>query len=128
MSASSRSAPGLNLLFLALIVFVPFPTSVVSDYGNTLTATILYAASLAALGFALCVIILCATWDNRLVADDFDHRLSRHLVYEYLNMSCVFLVSIGIAFFNVTAAQYFWILIFVNGVIIERVQRRNRRS
>lgn len=59
----------MNLLFLALIVFVPFPTSVMSDYGSTRTATIFYAASLAAIGLVLCFIILYATRGNRLVAD-----------------------------------------------------------
>lgn len=83
----------MNLLFLALIVFVPFPTSVMSDYGSTRTATIFYAASLAAIGLVLCFIILYATRAT-----------------------------------GSSPTQYFWILIFVNGVIIERVQRRNRRS
>ena len=115
----------LNLLFLALIVFVPFPTTVMSDYGNSRTATIFYAASMVSLGLVMCFMILYATRGNRLVADDFDHEFSRHVMYSYLNMSCVFLVSIGIAFASPTAAQYFWILIFVNGVIIERVRRRN---
>jgi uncharacterized membrane protein len=117
----------LNLLFLALIVFVPFPTSVLSDYGDSRTTTIFYASSLAATGLVICLIILYSTRNNRLVADDFDRELSRHIMYRYINMSCVFIVSIGIAFASPAAAQYFWILIFVNGVILERVHRKNRR-
>jgi uncharacterized membrane protein len=116
----------LNLLFLALIVFVPFPTSVLSDYGNTSTATIFYAASLAATGLCMCCIVLYATWQNRLVDDAFDHHLAKHIIYEYLNMSCVFLVSIAIAVASVTFAQYFWILIFVNARILDIIYRRRR--
>ena len=118
----------LNLLFLMLIVFVPFPTTVLSDYGGTRTAVIFYAASLAACALSLCLLVWYAVSENRLVAEDFDHEMSRHVIIKYLNLSFVFLASIGVAFINVQAAQYFWILIWVNEVIIERLHRKRMRS
>jgi uncharacterized membrane protein len=114
-----------NLLFLLTIVFIPFSTSVMSEYGDTKPGVIFYAASLAAAGMSLVLIIWYSASDNRLVADDFDHGLSRHLIYQYLNMAGIFLVSIGIVFINVTAAPYFWLLIWPNSYLID--QRRNRK-
>jgi uncharacterized membrane protein len=42
-----------NLVFLAAIAFLPFPTSVVARWGSDEDAEIFYALSLAGVGFAL---------------------------------------------------------------------------
>lgn len=112
------------MLFLMLIVFIPFPTSLLSEYGDTRTAVIFYAGSLAAASLALCLIAWYAVSGKRLVADDFDPRLGRHFVEHYLNMAGVFLASIGVAFINVVAAQYFWLLIWFNSILLDRLGRK----
>ena len=47
----------LNLLFLLLIGFIPFPTSVIMDYSG-LVATVFYAATMVAAGLALCHLVV----------------------------------------------------------------------
>jgi uncharacterized membrane protein len=42
----------LNLLVLASVVFIPFPTRVISDYGGESIAIALYAGTLAVTGFS----------------------------------------------------------------------------
>jgi uncharacterized membrane protein len=111
----------LNMLFLMLIVFIPFPTSLLSEYGDTRTAVIFYAGSLAAASLVLSLIVWYAVSGNRLVAEDFDPRLGRHFLVHYLSMAGVFLASIGVAFINVDAAEYFWLLIWFNSVLIDRL-------
>lgn len=111
----------LNMLFLMLIVFIPFPTSLLSEYGDTRTAAVFYAGSLAAASLVLCLIVWYAVGGKRLVAEDFDPGLGRHFIVHYLNMAGVFLASIGIAFINVSAAEYFWILIWFNSMLIDRL-------
>ena len=39
---------GLNLLFLALVAFLPYATAVLGDWGDTSPGTAFYAASIAA--------------------------------------------------------------------------------
>lgn len=114
----------LNMLFLMLIVFIPFPTSLLSEYGDTRTAVIFYAGSLAAASLVLCLITWYAVSGNRLVAEDFDHRRGRRFIEQYLNMAGVFLASIGVAFINVAAAQYFWLLIWINSMLLHRLGRK----
>lgn len=114
----------LNLLFLMCIVFLPFPTSVVSRYGDTRTGTIFYAGAMAVTSLALAGLYLYAVSGKRLVAEDFDERLGRHILLNYLNMSVIFLASIGIAFINVSAAKYFRLLIWVNSLVLERMRKR----
>ena len=58
------------------------------------------------------------------MADDFDERLGRHILLNYFNMALIFLVSIAIAFINVSAAKYFWLLIWANSLVLEWIRRR----
>lgn len=114
----------LNLLFLMCIVFLPFPTSVVSRYGDTRTGTIFYAGAMALTSLAMAGLYLYAVRGKRLVAEDFDAKLGRHILLNYFNMAMIFLVSIGIAFINTSAAKYFWLLIWANSLVLERIRRR----
>ena len=118
----------LNMLFLMLIVFIPFPTLLMSEYSDVTAATAFYAGSLAAASLALCLVAWYAFRGNRLVADDFDPQVGWRMISQYLNMFAVFSVSIGIAFINNSAAQYSWLLIWVNSIIIERLQHRKGRG
>ena len=42
----------LNLVFLACVVVLPFPTELLGTYGDTITATVLYAAAMTLAGLA----------------------------------------------------------------------------
>ena len=42
----------INLLALALVAFLPYPTELMGSYGDTTTATVFYAATVAAVGAA----------------------------------------------------------------------------
>jgi uncharacterized membrane protein len=118
----------LNLLFLMLIVFIPFPTIVLSEYGDTVTGTVLYALSIAAASLVLSLMIWYAVGDRRLVSDTFERRMGMHLILQYLNVAGVFLVSVGIAYINTDAAKYFWLLIWVISRVLDVLFRRKVRA
>lgn len=99
----------------------PVPDQPFERVRGTRTAAIFYAGSLAAASLVLCLIVWYAVGGKRLVAEDFDPGLGRHFIVHYLNMAGVFLASIGIAFINVSAAEYFWILIWFNSMLIDRL-------
>jgi uncharacterized membrane protein len=103
----------LNIFYLLLIVFMPYPTNLLSLYGETMVATILYAAVLAAAGILQGTMGLYAVRGRRLVDDDFDLREAGAYLRNAFMMSGVFIISIGIAFASPTIAQFSWFLLFL---------------
>lgn len=83
----------LNILFLLLIGFLPFPTAVIGEFGNAVS-TIFYAAAMAAAGLMFALL-----W--RYV------RAEGRVFWTPL----VFLLSIPLALWSPDAAKYFWLLI-----------------
>ncbi len=100
----------LNLLWLMVIAFIPFPTAVLSEYGNR-TATIFYALTMTAAGLLSAVLWWYAVQGHRLVAKDLDTRVRRRGFVKSLVLPLIFLVSIGLAFLNEDLAKYSWFLI-----------------
>jgi uncharacterized membrane protein len=99
----------LNLILLMSIAFIPFSTSVISEYGN-LTATIFYALSIAVAGLLSALVWWYAARNYRLV----DNKVKRKELWKELlrplGVSGVFIVSVGLAFINSDLAKYAWIL------------------
>jgi uncharacterized membrane protein len=117
----------LNLLFLLFIVIIPFSTSVMSDYRGELPV-IIYAANLACAGFAATVTWLYATQNHRLVAENLSRAFIKRGIILRLVTPIIFLLSIGVAFFNTTIAQVLWVSIFVVQFILSRIYRTSEKS
>jgi uncharacterized membrane protein len=101
----------INMFLLMAIAFVPFPTSVMSQYGNNRSATIFYAATMVVVGLLTALVWLYASWRGRLLDHPdtpTEHRLG---LIRMLSAPAVFLVSIGLAFVDPGLARYSWILI-----------------
>lgn len=107
----------INLIFLMVIAFIPFPASVISEFGNR-TATIFYASVMVLASLLSAALWAYASNYNRLTdpMKDSQNRLIESK--RTLAISMVFLLSIGIAFINDDLAKLFWILIFVITMII----------
>ena len=100
----------INLFLLMSICFVPFPTSVLSEYGNR-TATILYAVNMAVIGYLMLAIWLYASKNGRLL-DRPNTRREQTLTIIRLSITpTVFLLSIGLAFITPDLAKYSWLTI-----------------
>jgi len=106
----------LNVLLLMVIAFIPFPTAVISENGNR-TATIFYALIMALAGLLLAILWLHAARKNALV----DARLSRRHRWREasgpLITAAIFLLSIGVAFFDEGLVRILWILILPVSII-----------
>jgi uncharacterized membrane protein len=100
----------LNLLFLMVIAFVPFPTSVLSESGN-LTATIFYALTMTAAGLMLTVVWWYASRHNHLTDSHLDARQRRRQFVGLALTVGLFALSIGLAFLNKDLAKFLWLLI-----------------
>jgi uncharacterized membrane protein len=110
----------LNLVFLMTIVFIPWPTAVVGHYGRSLTAWILYAASMAAIGMAAALLWWYGSGDRGL-ADGVTPTLRAHYMARVVVPPAVFLLSIPIAAVWLTGAQYSPIAIFFAMFVVDRM-------
>ncbi len=102
---------GLNLLYLAWIVLIPFSSEVLGEYGGETPAVVLYSVNLAA-------VVLVGLWmgvDARrrglTSIDDETHRETR---IRSAYIAGVFLLSVPLAFLAPRAAPYLWLLLFID--------------
>jgi uncharacterized membrane protein len=121
-----RTLIWMNMFYLLLIVFMPYPTNLLSLYGQTMVATVMYAAVLGAAGLLQAAMGFYATRGHRLVDDEFDLRYAGEYLRNSLIMFAVFIISIGIAFASPTAAQYFWIALFTTPLLERLIFRKER--
>ena len=98
----------INLLALALVAFLPYPTELMGSYGDTTTATVFYAGTVAAVG-ALHGWLWWHAMRADLIDADVTEAYRRHSLARGITMPVLFLVSIPVAFVDVTAAQVIWL-------------------
>jgi uncharacterized membrane protein len=111
----------LNFLFLMLVAFVPFPTSLLGEYGNQQLPVAVYAATLAVGRLLLTALHWYSTRDDRLLGEVQDPRTVRFFLIRGLTIPAIFLLSIGISFFSVSAAIWSWlVMLAVDAVIVRR--------
>jgi uncharacterized membrane protein len=108
-----------NLLFLMVVVFIPFPSSIISKYSER-TATIFYALTMALAGLLLAGIWWYASHRNRLVAPDLDARIRKREYSTSLTTTTIFLLSIGISFWNADIGRLSWLLLLPASMVANR--------
>jgi uncharacterized membrane protein len=101
----------LNLLFLMVIAFVPFPTSILSESGNR-TATIFYALTMTLAGLMLTAVWSHAARHNRLADPHLDPRQRRRQFVTLFLTVALFVASIGLAFLSEGLARFSWLLVW----------------
>jgi len=122
-----RTLIWLNSLFLMCIAFLPFPTSLLGEYGDHQLAVVIYAASLAVARLLLTAVWWYASSGHRLIDESLPRNTIRIYRIRGLAIPLVFLLSIGISFLSVTAATYSWLLLIVADNILLRVLSRRGR-
>jgi uncharacterized membrane protein len=112
----------LNLLFLGTIAFVPYPTALLSAAGDQVPATVFYAASLAAVGLAEAAVWLYAIRIRELALPGVSAAVRRWVLLRILRTPVIFLLSIPVAVIQPNLAKYLWLLIFVGGFVLRRLE------
>ena len=92
-----------------------------SEYNQSVSAVVFYDVNMVAASISLCLLWWYVSYRYRLVDEDLDPALRKHLFLNFLNMSLILLFSIGIAFINIPASQYFYILLIPNGIVLDRI-------
>ncbi|MEU9238767.1 TMEM175 family protein [Streptomyces shenzhenensis] len=103
----------LHLYFalLAVVAALPFPTRLISEYGETATATACYSGAIAlSLGF-LCAMHLRLLAAPALATPDTDPGELRKAVRRDALHVLVFVTAIPLAFWSPGLAKYWWLLV-----------------
>lgn len=100
----------VNLVYLGLIAFIPFPTGLLSDQGDTSFSVAMYAATLSLTALLATVTRVYVKRRGLLKPDSISasESASRTLL-----VAAVFAISIPIAFASPSAAEYTWLLLLV---------------
>jgi uncharacterized membrane protein len=110
----------LNFLFLMFVAFVPFPTSLLGEYGDHQLPVAIYAGALAIGRLLLTAIHWYSTRDDRLVGEPQNPGEVRFYLIRGLAMPVIFLLSIGVSFFSVGAAIWSWVVMIVVDAVVLR--------
>lgn len=108
----------INLLLLMTIAFIPFPTSLLSIYGNR-TATIFYALVMILASLWSEILWLYASSKNRLIDPRTDQRLRKRETIGPIFSIGVFALSIGLSFLDTTLARISWVLLAFMPLILK---------
>ena len=90
----------INLLFLLLIVCVPFSTDLLGDYPMQKVAVMIYGSNIAALGFTLYLQWWYATTQHRLVGRDLEREAIRKGALRPLGGAAIYLCAVFLALVN----------------------------
>ena len=108
----------LNMVFLAFIAVLPFPTELLGKYGEQTIAVVIYAVNVLILSTLLIALFIYAE-RNHLVHEDTSGIPHRVRAFSVL---IVFGLSIPVAFlFGARTAEYFWLTMFLVPRVIGRV-------
>jgi uncharacterized membrane protein len=100
----------INMFLLMTIAFIPFPTSLISTYGNR-TATIFYASVMIFASLLSVAMWWYASYKDRLIDPHLDHQQRRRETLGPLLTIGVFILSIGLSFIDANLARISWVLL-----------------
>jgi uncharacterized membrane protein len=103
----------LNLLLLLEIAVMPFVLKVFVDYDDTQVAVILFALIQVSAALTIGFLWRYASHNFRLIAREVPEPVLRYFGARTLITPAIFAISIGVAFVNVTAAEFLWATVFV---------------
>jgi uncharacterized membrane protein len=119
LKSIDRRLVAWNLVYLAFVAFLPFPTNLVGEYENNPLSVVLFALTLAAISGLEAVILRLAHKGGNL-ARPMPEDVYRYGMAQSLTPVILFLVSIPISFWNPTVALLSWLLSIPLGIILAR--------
>lgn len=114
----------INLLFLMLVVFIPFTTNLYSTYRTSRAAFTVYGGSMGAVSFMLCLMWLYALGNKRLISEELEPPDVREAVLQSMLTAVIFFGAVGVAYLNLAAARALIWTVFPLVVVIDVVGSR----
>jgi TMEM175 potassium channel family protein len=113
----------LNLIYLGLIAFIPFPTKLLSNQGDHSFSVVAYATTLA-LAALLAATVRAYAARNDMVTGISATESPRPALF----VAAVFAISIPVAFVSPSAAEWLWLLLLASRIVSGGRPRPRRRS
>lgn len=114
-----RSLIAGNLVYLAFVAFLPFPTELVGRYESNPVSVVCFALCLAAISGMESVLFRIA-YRHDLLARAISPEEYRVGMIQSSTPVALFLISIPIAFWNPTVALLSWLLAIPLGILLDR--------
>ncbi|MFC5721058.1 TMEM175 family protein [Streptomyces gamaensis] len=108
-----RTMVRLELGLLAVVAALPFPTRLLSEYGQTFAATAVYAGALATVTAVMTVMCLRLRHPGPLRAPGVTQQQVQQAVYGNATLAAAFATSIPVALLSPTLAKCLWWLTFL---------------
>jgi len=109
----------LNLVYLAFIAFLPFPTALLGEYFENPLSIVIYAVNVALVS-GMEVVLFSHAQHHDLLERTLPQDVFRYGVAMSLSPVLFFLLSIPVAFVSTTVAACMWFLGLPFGIIAER--------
>ena len=100
----------LNVLFLLGVAFVPVPSRVIAEYGDTAAATVFYAGCLLVVALLEYAVWAYAARGRRLLRPEATPGVVRYLGLRILALAAVFALSLPLVLVSPYLAQASWAL------------------
>jgi len=113
----------LNLALLFCIVVLPFPTSLLGEYGDEPLAVAIYAVWVALTGIASTLLARHAMRGGRLMNRALDPFVVKARLWHGAIAPIVFVGSLPLLLIGASAAKYAWLAIIPAGAIVRRLFR-----
>jgi uncharacterized membrane protein len=102
----------LNMLYLGWVVLIPFSSQVLGEYSGQLPAVVLYSVNLT----GVVLVGQWMRWDAHSAGlTESDEMTGREDLVSSIFIAGVFLLSIVVALWDASIAQFTWFLLFVEG-------------
>lgn len=114
----------INLTYLMAIAFLPFPSSMLGEYGNEPIVLMVYAGSNAVAGALSTAVWFYAWRRHRLIRQDIDLRLAMEGTVRTAAFACVFLITIPLALVSIYLVYALWALVIPIATAATRIYSR----
>jgi TMEM175 potassium channel family protein len=114
-----RGLIALNLVYLAFIAFLPFPTALLGEYFENPLSIVIYATNVAVVS-GMEVILFAHAQRRRLLERTLPSEVYRYGAAMSLSPVLFFLLSIPVAFASTTVAACMWFLVIPFAAIADR--------
>jgi uncharacterized membrane protein len=119
LNAMDQGFIGLNLIYLAFIAFLPFPTALLGEYFSNPLSIVIYAIAVGVVS-GMEVVLLRHAYRRKLLRLQPTPAVYRFGVIASLSPLLFFAISIPVAFANTTIAVLIWFLTAPFGRMLER--------
>jgi uncharacterized membrane protein len=109
----------INLLYLALIAFLPFPTDLLGTYFENPLSVAIYAVSVAAVS-GLEVVLFRHAHRRGMMRERLPDDVYRWGLFESTSPVLFFLISVPVAFVSTTLAVACWLLVIPFAIFAQR--------